>query len=61
LKTKGAKSFLALLPSACATLETFVNKYEHGIACLPYCPAQKKKKKKKKNNKNKNNNKKKKK
>jgi hypothetical protein len=48
LKIKDAKIFLALLPSASATLETSVNKYEHGIACPPYCPAKERKKEKKK-------------
>jgi hypothetical protein len=47
LKIKDAKIFLALLPSASATLETSVNKYEHEIACPPYCPAKKRKKEKK--------------
>jgi hypothetical protein len=48
LKIKDAKIFLALLPSASATLETSVNKYKHGIACPPYCLAKKKKKRKEK-------------
>jgi hypothetical protein len=42
------KIFLALLPSASATLETSFNKYKHGIACPPYCLAKKKKKRKEK-------------
>jgi hypothetical protein len=48
LKIKDAKIFLTLLPSASATLETSVNKYKHGIACSPCCPAKKKKKRKEK-------------
>jgi hypothetical protein len=48
LKIKDAKIFLTLLPSASATLETSVNKYKHGIACSPCCPAKKKRKKEKK-------------
>jgi hypothetical protein len=47
LKIKDAKIFLTLLPSASATLETSVNKYKHGIACSPCCPAKKKEKKEK--------------
>jgi len=48
LKIKDAKIFLTLLPSAFATLETSVNKYKHGIACPPCCPAKKKKERKEK-------------